>query len=260
MICAPTVLQAIFTAVAADKWTEESVALLARAMAYLDLNARYYESAGEPKKNGVGTVCDHIGTALRETMWTAFTHAHLGQWKEAQWAANYLLGYVLGGDLRRPSSNEDTESFELVKTLLQALADDRWPAEFSPSLGPYHQLLAQRHDAEAVAQALVRVTDLRVARWFGYAQIDDARPMHPHATLSLMGEMCFAAMPAELWAIKALARRFDGIELNLDADHPWLRAGFMQPPTMPLPAFDDELLQALRNLGDSKFPAGWRDQ
>lgn len=244
--------------IAADQWGPESLLHTAAGMQYTSLVARFHKLDSSSGGNQQGFFA--ADTSFDYTLWTAFLHAHFCHWGEARWLGDYVLGYLESGDVRVPSSMDDAEYFALSKYLMQAMADDQWPAHIPDELGPYQQLLQNRNDPASVADALVKVADLRMARAQGYAQVDDVSPLGPYAAPMLMSNFLFIAVPAELWAIKALTRRFDGIELSLDADHPWLRAGFMQPPNMQLPDFDDELLKAVRDLGDSKFPAGWRDQ
>jgi hypothetical protein len=245
---------------AADQWGADIAARVAAGMEYMRLVARYHAAVGSPKTDReAGRKVDTPDTALNYTIWTAFLDAHFGRWDEAQWLAEYLLGYLHGGDVRVPSSTDDAEYFALSKFLIRALAENKWPLDVPAELGPYRQLLQGRRDATAVADALVKVADLRMARAQGYAQVDDARPIGPYAAPLLMSNYLFVAVPAELWAIKALARRLDGIDLNLDADHPWLRAGFMQAPNTPLPPDDDDVLQALRKFGDDRFRVGWHN-
>ena len=244
--------------IATDQWTPEILSRTAAGMQYMSLVARYPQA--DISSGGDPVAFFAADTGFDYALWTTFLHAHFGHWNETRARGLYLLNCLESGGVRRPSSTDDAEYFSLSKYLMRALADDKWPAHIPDELGPYKQLLQNRNDPASVADALVKVADLRMARAQGYAQVDDARPLGPYAAPMLMANFLFIAMPAELWTIKALTRRFDGIELNLDADHPWLRAGFMQPPTMPLPVFDDELLKAVRDLGDSKLPAGWRDQ
>lgn len=237
----------------AAPWTRRSVDDLARAMTYSYVNARSNDAMALPKSDGEDFVADNACTAIDTTIWTALLYARFGQWERARWLATYLLGYFEGGSMRSPSKRHDVEYHELTRQLMQALADDRWPETFDVALGPYRPLLHGRVDAEIVASALVDVMDLRMSRWLGYNQVDDARRRPPSSNGQLMGSLTFAAIPAELWAIRAMAERFDGVALSLEGNHPWLKASFMTPPPAPLPSFDDELLRHFQAPDDGKI-------
>jgi hypothetical protein len=229
-----------------DAWSDGALRDLTTAMEFTEVIARWHEAAGSPKQDTDNYTADASNTVLAHSVWTAFIRAHLGQWDRACWMAKYLLGYIKGRAFRVPDPQMEGDYLALFGLLLQVMTDEAWPAALPAGLGPYQELIEARRDPVRSARALVAVADLRMARQLGYAQADDARGLPPSAPPSLMGKFEFIAMPAELWAIRAIARRLDGLELSLDADHPWLRAGFAQPPAAPLPAIDDALLQAVR--------------
>lgn len=232
--------------VVCDGWSEEALQDLSKAVEFTEAIAHWHEAIGSPKHDAEGYTADNSGTLLTHTVWTTFLLAHLGQWQRAQWLASYLLGYLRGGAFRIPDPEMEADYLSLFDVLLRTIADDAWPTELPPSLGPYLALLEARLDSAPFAAALVAVADLRMARRCGYAQVDAPRPLPPSSPPRLMGNFEFSTMPTELWAIRALTQRLDGFTPSLDAEHPWLRAGFAQPPQLPLPAVDDDLLTAVR--------------
>lgn len=236
-----------------DAWTDDALLDLATGLAFVEMIAMWHERVGSPKQDIEGKyTADASNTVLAHSVWTAFIRSHLGQWDQAKWMAKYLQGYLQSGAFRVPDSEMEADYLGLFGVLLQAIVDDAWPSELPAALGPYRTLIATRADASEFARALVSVADLRMARQLGYAQVDDSQPLPPTAPPGLMGKYEFIAIPAELWAIQALARRLDGLKLCLDADHPWLRAGFAQPPDRALPDVRDDLLTAVRLRTDRK--------
>lgn len=236
-----------------DGWSEEASQDLSTAIEFTEAIARWHEAIGSPKHDTDEYTADNSGTLLAHSVWTTFLLAHLGQWDRAKWMATYLLGYVHGGAFRIPDPEMEADYLSLFGVLLQAIADSAWPT-LPESLGPYRALIQFRDEPSQFAATLVAVADLRMARQCGYAQVDDARGLPPSAPPRLMGNFEFIAMSAELWAIRALAQRLDGLTLSLNAEHPWLGAGFAQPPQAPLPTVEDELLTAVRGqarLGSS---------
>lgn len=229
-----------------DSWNPDALSDLSRGLAFIELIARWHQCIGSSKHSDETHDADNSATVLKQSVWAAFIWAHLGDWDRARWMAEYLLGYFASGAVRVPSEETENDYRSLFVLLLQTLRDEAWPSTFSTTLGPYKELIEARHDPDRFAQALVATADLRMARQCGYAQVNDARSFGPYAPPPLMGSVEFVAMPAELWAIRALAQRLDGMSLNLDADHPWLRAGFAQAPSGPLPAVQDSLLEAAR--------------
>lgn len=230
-----------------DAWSDGALRDLSTAMEFTEVIAQWHELASSPKHDIDGEyTADASNTILAHSVWTAFIRAHLGQWDQAKWMAKYLQGYVKGSAFRVPDPQMGGDYLKLFGLLLQVMTNEAWPASLPTGLGPYQELIEARRDPVRFAQALVAVADLRMARQLGYAQVDDVRGVPPSAPPSLMGKFEFIAMPAELWAICVIVRRLEGLELSLVADHPWLRAGFAQPPAAPLPVVDDALLQAVR--------------
>jgi hypothetical protein len=229
-----------------DRWSDESLQNLSIAIELTEAIAQWHEAIGSPKHDTDEYTADNSGTLLAHSVWTAFLQAHLGQWERAKRMAAYLLGYVRGGAFRIPDPEMEADYLSLFEVLLRAIADDAWPTVLPESLGPYRALIQSRNEPVDFDAALVAVTDLRMARQCGYAQVNDARALPPSAPPRLMGNFEFIAIPAELWAIQALASRLDGLTLGLDADHPWLRAGFAQAPDRALPDARDELLTEVR--------------
>lgn len=228
-----------------DCWSEEALQDLSAAIAFTEAIAQWHEAIGSLKYDTDEFTADNSGTLLAHSVWTAFLLAHLGEWERARRLAAYLLGYVHGRAFRIPDPEMEADYLSLFEVLLQAIAEDAWPKVLPESLGPYRALIQSRTEPAQFAAALVAVADLRMARQCGYAQVDDARGLPPSAPPRLMGNFEFIAMPAELWAICALTHRLEGFTPSLDAEHPWLRAGFAQPPQGTLPAVADELLTAV---------------
>lgn len=232
-----------------DGWSDDALQDLSTAIEFAEAIAQWHEAIGSPKHDTDEYTADNSGTLLAHSVWTTFLLAHLGQWEHAKRMAAYLLGYVRGGAFRIPDPEMEADYLSLFDVLLQAIAGDAWPTALPDSLGPYRTLIQSRGTPSQFASALVAVADLRMARQCGYAQVDDARGLPSSAPPRLMGNFEFIAMPAEIWAIRALTHRLDGFTPSLDVEHPWLRAGFAQPPHGPLPAVDDELLKAVRDRG-----------
>jgi hypothetical protein len=229
-----------------DGWSDESLQNLSMAIELTEAIAQWHEAIGSPEHDTDEYTADNSGTLLAHSVWTTFLLAHLGQWERAKRMAAYLLGYVRGGAFRIPDPEMEADYLSLFEVLLLAIADDVWPTVLPESLGPYRALIQSRNEPTDFDAALVAVTDLRMARQCGYAQVNDARALPPSAPPRLMGNFEFIAMPAELWTIQALASRLDGLTVSLDAEHPWLRAGFSQAPDRALPDPKDELLAEVR--------------
>lgn len=230
----------------ADGWDAGSMSELAKGLAFAEVVALWHQRICTPKRSNEEYDADNTSTVLKQSIWATFVWAHQGDWAKARWMAEYLLSYFESGSVRVPSEETENDYRTLFASLLQALRDDAWPDVFPTTLGPYKELIETRHEPTRFAHALVATADLRMARSCGYAQVDDARGFGPYAPPLMMGDFAFVAMPAELWAIRALSERLDGLSLNLDADHPWLRVGFAQPPTDSLPTVQDPLLEAVR--------------
>ena len=229
----------------ADGWDAGSMSELAKGLAFAEVVAQWHQRIGSLKFSDDKHVADNSSTLLTQSVWAAFIWAQHGDWARARWMAEYLLGYFESGALEVPSVETENDYRTLFLLLLQTLRNDAWTETIPPTLGPYKELIEARYDPDRFTKALVAVADLRMARSCGYAQVDDARAFGPYAPPRLMGSFEFVAIPAELWAIRALSERLDGLSLNLDADHPWLRVGFAQPPTAPLPTVQDPLLEAV---------------
>lgn len=163
-----------------------------------------------------------------------------------EWMAAYLAGYLDANAVTVPDPDQEPEYLALFRVLTATLLNDAWPASLPKELGPYKALIESRGQPAQFAEALVAVADLRMARQCGYAQVDDARPRGPYAAPSLMSKFAFIAMPAELWAIRAIVQKVDGYTVSLVADHPWLQAGFAQPPASLPNATDCDIVRALR--------------
>jgi hypothetical protein len=87
--------------------------------------------------------------------------------------------------------------------------------------------------------------------------VDWPKPQRPSQDTFIMAVFTYAAIPADLWAIQAMTRRFDGAELTLSGSHTWLQGPFMVPPPPISLGFEDSLTRALRAAGDRQLPVGW---
>lgn len=244
-------------AAARGGWQASGVHRLDAATEYLWLNARSLDAIGAPKVDGPDYVADSGSSALLQTIWTALLYAHSSHWDRAAWLGSYLHGYLTGPDLRCVSNVEDLEYADLLRLLMEALAQGRWPASFPASLGPYQRWLEQRLNPAGAEAALQGVLDMRMARYHNYRDVDWPKPQRPSQDTFIMGVFTYVAIPAELWAVQAMTRRYDGVELTLAGGHPWLTAPFMSMPSSVSLGFEDDLTRALRAAGDRQFRAGW---
>jgi hypothetical protein len=100
--------------------------------------------------------------------------------------------------------------------------------------------------------------DMRMARYCGYPDVDAPKRLHDEDS-NVISSLQHTVLLADLWAIQALTRRFDGIELSLDADHLWLKVDSAKPSSGALVPWHDELTEHLVRVGNATFAPGWLD-
>lgn len=236
-----------------ETWSENVQGQLNRFLTYAWLNARIWNENGRDT-----SFCTYNDSGVQELHWATFLLAATEQWPEASWLAEYLLSkYVEGGtEIVLEEDRHDYVFHYLFKLLFTTLIDGRWPEAFPSELGPYGELLANRFDPEKVSIALGKIMDIRFARNHAYPEIDSPKRFRPLAS-NLIGATDYVIFPAELWAIKALCKRIDNIELSLQGEHPWLQAGFMVPPPAILEPWNDDVTEVVVKYGNKKFGKDW---
>lgn len=244
---------------ASEGWQPHVIHKLSAACEYLWLNARYRDALGLPTVDGPDFVADGGHARVLDTTWAALLYAHSGLWERAAWLGRYVHGYLTSPSLRCVSDEEDREYADLLRLLTRAMAVGAWPAEFPATLGPYQRWLDARLDRAEAEAALHAVLDMRMARYHAYRDVDWPKRQKPSQDSYIMGGFTCNAIPAELWAIRALTQRFDGVELSLTDTHPWLAAPFMAVAPPIHPGFEDEVTRALVAAGNQRFGMGWAD-
>lgn len=241
-----------------EGWSSGVVDQLRRFLSYAYLNARAGQAMGCIKADTAEWVADHAGVALVNTHWTCWLLAITHDWAKARWLASYLLQFYDAGGLRNPEV-DDRPYYQVFRLLLEAIRDEHWPITFTDELGVYQDLLIRRTDVTAASAALGRVMDVRMARYNGYPDVDAGKRISSSQE-NVIGCLQHTALPADIWVIQALTRRFDGVEMSLEGEHPWLQAIFMKPPPAgPLEAWSDDLTEHIIRVGNERFATGWLD-
>jgi hypothetical protein len=237
-----------------ESWSDSVKDQLNRFLSYAWLNAKIWY------KNDRKTSFFTYGKSGIQTHWATLLLAASGQWSKASWLAEYLLSkYVDGGtEILLEEDGHDYVFHCLFKLLFTTLIDGRWPEAFPSELGPYGELLANRFDPEKVSIALGKIMDIRFARNNAYPEIDSPKRFGPLAS-NLIGATTYVIFPAELWAIKALCKRLDNLDLSFQGEHTWLQSGFMVPPPTILEPWKDDVTELVEKYGNEKFGKGWLD-
>lgn len=159
-----------------------------------------------------------------------------GSWTHARWLGRFLMNFHRGGQTRFPDAETNPQIQGVLHLIAKISEDDAWPDEggVGDHLGPYKPLIESVTDPRAFAQALERLMDFRMARYNSHQDVDV--PGRSSKWSGILASEYWALIPAEVMAISALAKRYLGVELELNIDHPWLR----QPLAQALPPINVE--------------------
>lgn len=144
--------------------------------------------------------------------------------------------------------------FEFLWLMLRADCEGIWPepSECGSSLEALGPLLTEVDNPKSFSHALMSFLDYRLSRAYQFRDTK-ARKAEPGAYF-LFHRQWKAILPAELLALKALAKRVRGIDLNLEVDHPLAQTPLLQPPRfeqLPSDPLLDEIVKASREyFGD----------
>lgn len=184
-----------------------------------------------------------------------------GSWEHARWMGRYLMNFHRGGETRFPDEDSNLQIQGVLRLIARITEEDAWPDvdTIEDDLGPYKILMSNVAVPEKFSQALMQVMDFKMARYNSCKDVDTSGRSSKWS--GILAAEYWALVPAEVLAIRALARKHLGVDVDLRIDHPWIN----QPLALALPAVDveweDDTLSQVKKLvrqrfGDQGFSLG----